>query len=137
MKNKTLVIKGKLTKAREEAKTFKGKKGEPKTYITIADADNIDDIIKECKSAYASSGDKFTPAWIKNYEGYINLSTIFDVPTKDGNEVLADIKLYVDNNVDWYNSIVSLKVILKDGAIYPSAIKVLEHGEEINPFDFD
>lgn len=34
--------------------------------------------------AYDDCGPKFTPAWLKDAEGFINLSSQYDIPVKNG-----------------------------------------------------
>lgn len=83
--------------------------------------------------AYDNVGAKLTPSWMKEKDGYINCSSIYDVP-------VMDTRLKKISFTDWmenYNTIgskVLVKIKQKDGAIYPEAIKVLEDGEERDPF---
>ena len=110
---------------------FGGTKFNPteKNHVTIKG-----DIPYDSITAFEKSGSKLTPTWYKNRDGYMNLASLFDIP------VLTD-KIKQIEFADWiaeYNTVgatVDVKVIQKDGAVYPVAIQVLEDGEEINPFE--
>lgn len=140
VKENVVVVSGKLRKCRKETKTFKGKKGDEKLYITLADADLNDEDMQVFKEAYKSSGEKFTPSWIKEYEGFVNLSTVFDVPVKvafDCDRVF-DSALEYTKEYDFYNADVQLSIIIKEGALYPRSMIVESAGEPYDQFaDFD
>lgn len=84
--------------------------------------------------AYNDCGPKFTPAWLKDAEGYINLASKYDIPVKDidGNKLSFD---------DWLEAglyrgaIVKAKIRQTEGAVYPVCLVVVEDGEEFDPFD--
>lgn len=84
--------------------------------------------------AYDECGSKYTPSWLKDAEGYMNLKSVFDIPVKDtrGRKISFD---------DWLESettrgaIVVVKIRQKEGAIYPMAIKILQDGENVDPFE--
>ena len=84
--------------------------------------------------AYNECGPKFTPAWMKDAEGYINLASKYDIPVKDidGNKISFD---------DWLEAglyrgaIVKAKIRQTEGAVYPVCLVVMEDGEEFNPFE--
>lgn len=123
---KKLIVKGVVVSARYGATKF----DDNNKYRVAIKSDSIkyDEI-----HAYDNVGTKLTPSWFKNRDGYINLSSIYSIPVMDarGKEIDFD---------DWlaeYNvlgSLVKVSIKQKDGAIYPEAIKVLEDGEERNPF---
>ena len=93
-------------------------------------SDNIpyDEIV-----AYEGVGTKMTPAWYINLDGYINLASIYSIPVLDSEGIKTDTdKRYQSDNV--IGSKVRVSIRQKEGAIYPVAIKVLEDGEERDPF---
>lgn len=135
-----MIIKGKLINVKRELKEFKGRKADKeKLYITLAEVEegSIDwDSVKEC---FKDSGDKFTPDWVKNFSGYVNLSTGFEkLPARypDGtiNNSLEDLI----KDFPWLGAEVRVSCALKDGAIYPNSIVFDGEGREFNPFaEFD
>lgn len=80
--------------------------------------------------AYDDCGNKYTPSWLKNGDGYMNLKSNYDIPVKDakGRSISFD---------DWLESeattgaIVTVKIRQKEGAIYPVAIKVIDPFEDM------
>lgn len=88
---------------------------------------NIDDFREEVNDygVYKESGKKMTPKWVTDSD-YVNLSSKFDIPCQGD----CDNFLSILNGAK-----VSIKVVLKDGCIYPMAIKIHENGTEINPFE--
>lgn len=123
---KTLLIEGVIVSCRYGSTKF----DDTNKYRFAIKSDSIpyDDI-----HAYDNVGAKLTPSWMKEKDGYINCSSIYDVP-------VMDTRLKKISFTDWmenYNTIgskVLVKIKQKDGAIYPEAIKVLEDGEERDPF---
>lgn len=123
---KKLIVEGIVVSARYGATKFDDNN---KYRIAIkSDTINYDEI-----HAYDNVGTKLTPSWLKNRDGYINLSSIYSIP------VMNALGKQIDFD-DWlaeYNvlgSKIRVSIKQKDGAIYPEAIKVLEDGEERNPF---
>ena len=84
-------------------------------------------------TAFDNSGAKLTPAWFKEQKGYINLSSLFDIPVMntDGEEMTTQEWLDTKKAV---HSFIKVKVSQKEGAVYPAAIIVVEDGEEADPF---
>lgn len=84
-------------------------------------------------NAYESVGAKMTPEWFKEQNGYINLTTIFDIPVQDvdGNRINLGVLTQSDTAI---GSEVKVKIRQKEGAIYPMALKVLKEGERQDPF---
>ena len=84
--------------------------------------------------AYDNCGAKLTPTWFKEKNGYVNLSSIYDIPVKD---VRGNVLTYAD----WIDaglcvgSEIKVAVTDKDGAVYPIAIVVLSNGEPFDPFE--
>lgn len=123
---KKLIVEGVIVSARYGATKFDDNN---KYRVAIkSDSINYDDI-----HAYDNVGTKLTPSWLKNRDGYINLSSIYSIPVMDARGKQIDFD-------DWlaeYNvlgSKIKVSIKQKDGAIYPEAIKVLEDGEERDPF---
>ena len=135
-----MTIKGKLISCKREAKEFdKKRRTEEKLFITLAESDLSEDHLMELKEAFKDAGNKFTPDWIKDYKGYVNLSTKFDLPFRDieGNEY-ASIEEEMKNNLKWMGADVRISIKLKDAAIYPSALIFDSEGKAVNAFaEFD
>lgn len=93
-------------------------------------SDNIpyDEIV-----AYEGVGTKMTPAWFINQDGYINLASIYSIPVlnSEGIKTETDAWFNTDNVI---GSKVRVSIRQKEGAVYPVAIKVLEDGDERDPF---
>lgn len=110
---------------------FGGNKFNPteKNHVTIKG-----DIPYDSITAFEKSGLKLTPTWYKNRDGYMNLASVFNIPVLTEN----NLKIKFSDWISEYNTVgatVNVKVIQKDGAVYPVSIKVLKDGEEINPFE--
>lgn len=142
-----MILKGKLITCKREEKNFKNKKGrsvhvDPKLFITLAEVTLSDKQKKELLAAFKDNGDNFTPTWLKNFEGYVNLSTQFELPCRDldGGEY-DSIEEFIKNkdiNFPWHKAPVALSLNIKEGAIYPAAIVFTGEGDSFNPFaDFD
>lgn len=129
----TVVFKGKLIKANRVAKTFEGKKQKEKTHISLAEVAISDDTMKILKEAFKKSGKKFTPKWINEFEGFVNVSTIYDIPTKNLVEGTTHLDI-LDVEMPTHNSEVTMSVVVKEGALYPKAIKIYTEGEEYDAF---
>lgn len=99
-----------------------------KNHITLNGDIPYDDII-----AYKNAGSKLTPTWLKKREGYMNLASVYDIPVRTENNREIDFSDWI-SECNPISSEVNVKVIQKDGAVYPVAIDVLKDGEEQNPF---
>lgn len=123
---KKLIVEGVVVSARYGANKFDDTN---KYRIAIKSDDiNYDEI-----HAYDNVGTKLTPSWFKNRDGYINFSSIYSIPVMDAGGKRISFDEWLEN----YNvlgSIVKVSFKQKDGAVYPEAIKVLEDGEERDPF---
>lgn len=123
---KKMIVEGVVVSARYGATKF----DDNNKYRLAIKSDNInyDEI-----HAYDNVGTKLTPSWLKNRDGYINLSSIYSIPVMNarGNRIDFDDWL-ADYNV--LGSKIRVSIKQKDGAIYPEAIRVLEDGEERDPF---
>lgn len=84
--------------------------------------------------AYEKSGSRLTPNWVKDKDGYINLNSKFDIPCKDITGKVITFEEFTEKSTA-LGSLVKASLTIKDGAVYPVAFKVLEEGEELNPFE--
>lgn len=85
-------------------------------------------------TAFETVGAKLTPSWFKDKTGYLNVSSMYNIPVKDIKDKIIDF----DDWITEYNALgskVKMSLTQKDGALYPKAIKVLENGEERDPFE--
>lgn len=143
MEENKIIIRGKLIKCSKKEKEFKGKSTGVRTFITLAEVELNDDQRKKLNDAFKESGNKFTPTWIKNFEGFVNLSSKYDIPVKvmdnpdsDFDDDYASIvDLCEQAHYPWYGSIVRMSINIKDGAVYPKAICIDKCGERYNPLD--
>lgn len=132
-----MIIKGKLIKCARSVKEFKGKVQPEKLYITLAEVKKLDD---EIVDAFKDSGKTFTPDWVKNFEGFVNLATQYDLPARDLKDRQFDsvLDMFADENFPWMGAEVGVSVNVKKGAIYPKAIKFYSEGTEFDAFsEFD
>lgn len=133
-----MIIKGKLITCKRESKEFGGKTGKELLYLTLAEADITEDQWEEINEAFKESGKKFTPDWVKKFEGYVNLKTEFKLPCKDiEGEQHDSIEEFI-KSFAWLGADVAVAIALKDGAIYPNALVFKSEGKAFNPFaEFD
>ena len=132
-----MIIKGKLIKCDRKVKEFKGKAQPEKLYLTLAEVEKLD---KEIVNAFAESGKTFTPEWVKEFEGFVNLSTQYDLPCRDLKDKEYDsvLDFITDENFPWMGAEVGVSVNVKKGAVYPKSIKFYSEGKEFNAFsEFD
>ena len=132
-----MIIKGKLIKCARTVKEFKGKAQPEKLYITLAEVKKLDDEIVE---AFKDSGKTFTPDWVKNFEGFVNLATRYDLPARDLKDRQFDsvLDMFADEQFPWMGAEVGVSCNVKEGAIYPKAIKFYTEGTEFDAFsEFD
>ena len=86
------------------------------------------------EKAYEKSGSRLTPNWVKDKDGYINLNSKFNIPCKDITGKAITFEEFTEKSTA-LGSEIKLSLTIKDGAIYPVAFKVLQEGEELNPFE--
>ncbi|MBQ1572433.1 MAG: hypothetical protein IIZ78_14995 [Clostridiales bacterium] len=135
-----MVIKGKLITCKREVKEFKGKVSKEKLYVTLAEVKLSDEKMKEIQAAFQDAGKNFTPAWVKKFEGYVNLATEFELPCKDleGNEHESVEEYIKESKFPYMGAEVKVSLNVKDGAVYPNSIIFLTEGKPYNPFaEFD
>ena len=94
------------------------------------------DIPYEKITAYDSCGSKYTPSWLKKAEGYINLSSRYDIPVRIGTRVYS-FEEWINGNAASNTAIhaeVRMMVRQKEGAVYPVCIDVLTDGYQDDAF---
>lgn len=133
-----MIIKGLLCEAKRTVKTFaNNKKSEEKLFISLKEVKLTDEQQAELKEAFKEAGKKFTPAWINDFEGYVNVSTKFELPARYGKQE-GSLEDLIADGLLWKNAPVGLSLNIKDGAVYPKAIVFYGEGEEFNAFaDFE
>ena len=135
-----MVIKGKLITCKREQKKFKGKTSKEKLYVTLAEVELSKKKKDELMEAFKDAGKNFTPAWVKKFEGYVNLATEFELPCKDleGNEHESIEDYIKESKFPYMGAEVKASLNVKDGAVYPNSIIFLSEGKPYNPFaEFD
>lgn len=135
-----MVIKGKLITCKRQVKEFKGNKTKEKLFITLAEVKLNDAKTAELKEAFKDAGKNFTPDWVKDFKGYINLATEFDLPCRDldGNDHDSVEDWLADTKFPFMGAEVKCSLNVKEGAVYPNAIVFLSEGTPYNPFgEFD
>ena len=130
------VVKGKLITCKREVKEFKGKEVKEKLYLTLAEVTLNDEKMKGIKDAFKDSGKNFTPDWVKNFKGYVNLSTEYPVPCKDisGNTFDSIEDFIKSEKFPWMGAEVKVALNIKEGAIYPISLIFISEGEAFDPF---
>lgn len=126
-KFKTFVITGIITQAKFGRSKFDDTS---KNRICI----KSENIPYEEIHAYDEVGNKLTPKWFKERTGYINLTSLYDIPVKDSKGRIIEFEAWLDD----YNVIgseVNVSIIQKEGCLYPKAIKVITDGEARDPFE--
>lgn len=144
-----MLIKGKLITCKKEVKEFEKRQTEEKLWITLAEAELNDEQKAELADAFKDAGKKFTPEWIKNFTGYVNTSTQFDLAYRLGKNIPAELKekypeegpnvlQLIKDGFPYMGATVKLSLKVQEGAIYPNAIKFLSEGNAFNPYaEFD
>ena len=135
-----MVIKGKLITCKRESREFKGKVSKEKLYVTLAEVKLSKEKMAEIQDAFKDAGKNFTPAWVKKFEGYVNLATEFELPCKDleGNEHESVEDYIKESKFPYMGAEVKASLNVKYGAVYPNSIIFLTEGKPYNPFvEFD
>ena len=144
-----MLIRGKLITCKKEVKEFEKRQTEEKLWITLAEAELSEEQKAELNEAFEDAGKKFTPEWIKNFTGYVNTSTQFDLAYRLGKNVPTELKekypeeganvlQLIKDGFPYMGAEVKLSLKVQEGAVYPNAIKFLTEGNAFNPFaEFD
>ena len=139
-----MVVKGKLITCKREVKDFGKRQSEEKLWITLAEAELTDEQKAELENAFKDAGKNFTPAWVKKFEGYINVSTQFDLPYilgkrvaeahSDFDEQRDSVLALIKAGFPYIGADVKLSLNVKENAVYPLAVKILTEGKPFNPY---
>lgn len=84
--------------------------------------------------AFDECGSRYTPSWLKNADGYMNLKSSFDIPIKATNGKQITFSEWIDSDTST-GALIRVKIKQKEGAVYPVAVKILIDGEDADPFD--
>lgn len=123
-----IIVEGTIVSARFGSTKF----DDNNKYRIAIESDSID---YDSIHAYDNVGSKLTPTWFKDKTGYINLSSIYDIPIQDVNGKRIDFEEWIGEDYNALGSKVKVSIKQKEGALYPIAIKVIEEGEERDPFE--
>lgn len=135
-----MVIKGKLITCKRQKKEFKGNETKEKLYVTLAEVKLSDEKMAELKEAFKDAGKNFTPDWVKDFKGYVNLATTFELPCRDlqGLDHASVEDFITDEHFPYMGAEVKCSVNVKEGAVYPNSIIFLSEGKPFDPFaEFD
>lgn len=134
-----MIIKGKLVVCKREKKEFEKGRSKEGLFITLAEVNLTDKQMKEFQEAFKDAGKTFTPAWIKKFDGYVNVSTTYELPYMDlEGEKHDSIEAGINEGLKWMRADVALSLNIKEGAVYPNSIKFLGEGKAFNAFaEFD
>ena len=134
IKYKIFTFKGTLTKCRFET-GYMGK-GDKAWRISLKldnplSAEIKDKILSVLK---IDKNDRFCPKWLKDGDSeYINVHSKFNIPCQS---VFKDRLLDMDMETELFEGAeVILAIKVKEGGVYPHAIRVLKNGEPFNPFE--
>lgn len=140
-----MIIKGKLGYCKREVKKFEDRETKEKLFISLKDVDSITkEQWVEIKKVYEDVGKKFTPEWVKDFKGYVNVASQYDVPVRqnvsDQYEKEYDtIEKLIAAGFPWYGAECRVSVNLKSddkaNAIYPKSIIIDSEGTAFNAFD--
>ena len=133
-KYEIFTFKGILTKCRFES-GYMGK-GDKAWRISLKlnsplTADTKDKILSILK---INKNDRFCPKWLKeNDSDYINVHSKFNIPCQS---VFKDRLLDMDLETELFEGAeIILAIKVKEGGVYPHAIRVPQNGEPFNPFE--
>lgn len=137
-----MIIRGKLITCKRESKEFDGRKTKEMLFLTVRDVKLNKDKMAELEDCFKDAGKKFTPEWVKKFEGFVNLKTEYELPCKtpDGVEHPSIEKLIQADKFPFRMADVKVSINLKKdkNAIYPVSVIFMSEGEPYNPFaEFD
>lgn len=138
--NDVMVIKGlTIVSAKYGIKKIKSKSGKEYTSdVPLYQLSFRGNIPYEDITAYDDAPDKWVPTWYKDADGYMNLSSQFDIAFQIEGQRSTMSEFLEDAAEKGYSctgSVADVKIRQTDGAVYPVAVKVLSLGEERDPFD--
>lgn len=79
-------------------------------------------------TAYDGVRSSFIPTWYKDQDGYINLSSIYDIPVRRGNKDLTFAEWVATGMA--VGSDITIRIRQKEGRVYPVCLMVNEDGEK-------
>lgn len=129
MKTEIIKVNGVLIEAKRAKKIFNGRENEF-LWVSLAEAEVSEEQLTTLKAAFKDAGNKFTPAWVKDFDGFVNTKSQFDINVIDVNGRKNTLEAMTAERTDIIGSKVTLALAVKNGAVYPYAIKFLEYGEE-------
>ena len=135
MEEKIIIVKGSMHNCRFGKVTKKDKEDKYRFSIKLNPEDMTDSFYAQFEEVYMNMSDGFTPTWLKERNGYINQASLYDfkVELPDGSRIDYSEALKTIDNLN--GSIGQFKLKLKEGSIYPVAVKLSEFGEESNLFE--
>lgn len=92
-----------------------------------------DDDYKSFDEVFKEVGKKYVPNWFKEQSGEMFLKSRYDFGVLTTEETKTKFSEWVESGTT-IGSNIRLKVVLKDGIIYPKAIKVITDGEQKDLF---
>lgn len=93
-----------------------------------------DEVYKHLDKVYSEVGKKYQPNWYKEQTGQMMLKSRFDFNVKDYNGRTIKLQQFIDNGLV-SNAEVKMKIRLKESAIYPVAMIIVEKGELVDMFE--
>ena len=133
-KYEIFTFKGTLTKCRFE-NGYMGK-GDKAWRVSLKLANPLTADIKDkiLSILKIDKNDRFCPKWLKDGDNeYINVHSKFSIPCQS---VFKDRLLDMDIETELFEGAeVILAIKVKEGGVYPHAIRVLKNGEPFNPFE--
>lgn len=85
------------------------------------------------KEVFKDVGKKYIPNWYKEQNSEMFLKSRYDIPVKTTDDEQIKFSEWIDRGMT-INAKIRIKIVLKDGIIYPKVIKVLEDGEQVDLF---
>lgn len=92
-----------------------------------------EDDYKSFEEVFKEVGKKYVPNWFKEKNGEMFLKSRYDFGVLTTDETKTKFSEWVESGTT-IGSNIRLKVVLKDGIIYPKAIKVISDGEQKDLF---
>lgn len=141
-KNNIFYVTGILTSAFYGCKSFGNKKTAEMTHLTIkTDIEKLKKISEEESVKEIFKNSSMKPKWVSNpegTEGYINFHTKYSIPVMVNGRIYDSDAILIDKDVEFANQLiggqVKLQFVVKEGGVYPKAVKIIKLGEEYNPF---
>lgn len=132
--NKTIIVKGSVNSARYGT----ANNSDVEKYRIALKCSNIDELREVAKEVYKNA--QLKPNYLTdNTVDNVNLCSLYDMPLKLSNDKVSEefgydkLSEFIE---DGYviDAEIRVKCVLKDGAIYPSAVMVDKMGSKYDPF---